>query len=198
MTYQIVARTATLLWATPDAERQIERIGRVCYKSEDRITDQSHIGFVRRLRKNGHGAMLEHASASILFTTDRGVSHELVRHRMASFAQESTRYCNYGNRPVRVIPPNTDGSAWLSAIEQAVHVYQEAVYSGVKPEVARDVLPTCLATDIVVTANLREWLHILSLRLAPEAHPKMRALMRLAVPILKGVAPTVFEEIEAC
>ena len=165
----------------------LEKVGRVCYKSEEKITDDSYIFFISKLIDRGHEAMLEHFSISVKFICDRGVSHELVRHRLASFAQESTRYCNYGkNDSISVINPlhglgwNINDEAnkcWVKAMHESEVQYLSMIQAGVSPQEARSVLPNSLKTEIIVTANLREWRHILSLRAAKTAHPQMRELM---------------------
>lgn len=162
---------------------KIETIGRICYKSEG--TEYSAAKFVRMLIDRGHEAMIEHVSISVLFVTDRGVSHELVRYRIASYAQESTRYCNYSsdrfdNEITVVRPPHVSGS-WIVAMEAAEKAYMGMIATGFSAQDARSVLPHSLKTEIVVAANLREWRHILKLRTAPDAHPQMRQLM---IPLL--------------
>ncbi len=198
---KIVGQSAELMWITPDPEKTIEKIARVCYKSENAITADSYKGMIRNLLKNRHGAMLEHASASIKFVTERGVSHELVRHRVASFAQESSRYCNYAKdkfgREITVVKPPylnpADEILWRTALAISEESYMKMIDNKVRPEIARSVLPTCLKTEIVVTANFREWLHIFSLRLdAQKAHPQIVELMGHAKAILDVHAPTVF------
>lgn len=198
---RIVEQSAELVWITPDASRMIEKIARLCYKSENIITADSHKGMIRNLLNNKHGAMLEHASASIKFVTDRGISMEIIRHRMASFAQESSRYCNYSKdkfgREITVIkPPNLkpeDEMAWRTVCALSEECYMKMVDNKVRPEIARSVLPSCLKTELVVTANFREWLHIFSLRLDPaKAHPQIVELMSKAKAILETHAPVVF------
>ena len=145
--------------------QQIERVARVCYKSEDKIVPDGSsakklVGF---LVKQGHEAMLEHSQLSVLFTCDRGVANELVRHRIASFAQESTRYCNYSKekfggelsfiRPYYIDVTDTDkkresaeytpGSTWLDSCESAEILYKDMIALGMRPEQARCVLPLC-------------------------------------------------------
>lgn len=210
---QIVESSATLLSHTPDAEQLIERCGRVCYKSEDKIRGSdadvpSANAFIRMLIDRGHHSVLEHASATVLFVCDRGVSHELVRHRLASFSQESTRYCNYGSgrfggeisiiRPVDTPHPNIQSvlyAKWNCLYLAAEKAYLSLIAAGVSPQLARSVLPICLKTEIVVTANFREWRHIFKLRLAADAHPAMRHVMHLAWKELVVVAPNVFKDI---
>ena len=200
---QIIKQSAELVWVTPGPEKIIERIGRVCYKSEDKITDDSYKKFIEMLKSRKHYAMLEHASASIHFITERGVTHEIVRHRLAAYAQESTRYCNYAKdkfgSEIKIHMPDDlnemQRQRRIELYKLIESLYMQEIKEGITPQIARDSLPTCLKTEIVVTANLREWLHILSLRTAPAAQPKMRELMNMAWVILKQEAPTVFETI---
>ncbi len=193
--------SVSLLWVTPEPLKVIERAGRTAYKSEDKITDSSAEAFVRMLVLRGHESVIEHASASLLFVTDRGVSHELVRHRLFSFTQESTRYCNYnqdrfGNE-ITVIEPPTLGEVgrerWLVAMREAESNYFHLLEQE-PPQLARSVLPNSLKTEIVVTGNFREWRHFLRLRTSPAAHPQMQEVARMAQTILAGVAPVVFED----
>ncbi len=184
---KIVDASAEILAHTPDLEQIIERAGRVCYKSEDRITADSAKGFIERLQASKHESVLEHGSISVLFICDRGISHELVRHRVASFSQESTRYCNYSKdkfgREIAVIRPCFWTEApetfarWRLACEQAEAAYFELLDAGATPQEARSVLPTSLKTEIVVTANPREWLHIIRLRTDQTAHPQIREII---------------------
>lgn len=187
--------------------QHIERVGRVCYKSEDRITEDSCIPFVAKLIKNGHEAMIEHNSLSVKFICDRGVSHELVRHRIASFAQESTRYCNYGNddNGCTFINPcfwdEDDGNQtafyiWHSAMEKAEGAYLALLKAGASPQQARAVLPNSLKTEITITANLREWRHFFKLRTAKAAHPQMREITIPLLNELKQRIPVIFSDIE--
>ena len=185
--------------------KQIERVARTCYKSEDAITEKSAPKMVGALIKRQHLAMIEHFSISVKFICDRGVSHEIVRHRVASYAQESTRYCNYssgkhGNEITVIEPlffePNTpEYAAWYAACEFSEKVYMDLLMMGKTPQEARSVLPNSLKTEIVVTMNLREWIHFFNLRAlgttgAP--HPQMK---ESALPVLKAFAdklPEVF------
>lgn len=195
----IVKPSAELLWITPEAEFQIERAARTCYKSEDKIT----AALITKLIKSGHHAMLEHASASVKFICDRGVTHELVRHRLCAYAQESTRYCNYGankfgNEITVIEPPGLDDEEkplWLAACHEAEDFYLRLLKQNVPPQIARSVLPTCLKTEIVCTANLREWRHIFSLRLSSAAHPQIREIMYPALEILYAHCPNVFNDV---
>ena len=184
----------------------IERCGRVCYKSEDKITETSAQAFVGNIIKRGHEAVLEHASVTVKFTVDRGVSHEIVRHRLAAYCQESTRYCNYSKdgfgRQVTFIQPHfldrgTRGwELWVLACEQAEKAYFDLLNWGCSPQEARAVLPNSLKTEVVMTANLREWRHFFKLRTAPAAHPQMR---EVTIPLLRRMLeliPVVFYDIK--
>lgn len=181
---RIIEASFEILASTPNLEQIIELAGRTCYKSEDKITDDSASAFVSKIRSINHESVLEHGAITVRFTCDRGVSHELVRHRVASFSQESTRYCNYskdkfGNE-ITVIRPDLVGMAhtiWKVACEDAERNYFELIREGVKPQMARSVLPNSLKTEIVVTANPREWRHIFKLRCTEAAHPQMREVM---------------------
>lgn len=163
--------------------KHIELCGRVCYKSEDKITDTSATTFVASIIKRGHEAVLEHYDITVKFICDRGVSHELVRHRLASYCQESTRYCNYSKDgfggEITVIWPyflskgSTAMQHWVWACRQAEDAYFNMLNFGCTPQEARSVLPNSLKTEVVMTANLREWRHFFKLRTAPAAHPQM-------------------------
>lgn len=185
--------------------RHIELCGRVCYKSEGLMTEDSAERFVRRIIKRGHEAVLEHFSFSVRFIVDRGVSHEIVRHRLASYCQESTRYCNYVNdkfgSEITVIKPYylEEGSVafeeWKTACRRAEEAYVWLIQAGYSPQEARAVLPNSLKTELIMTANLREYRHFFRLRTAAAAHPQMR---EVTVPLLREVQrriPVVFEDI---
>lgn len=183
-----------------DAKVFLELVGRTCYKSENKITEGTAPMFIEMLKNRGHHAMLEHCTASVKFVCDRGVSHELVRHRLCAYAQESTRYCNYSkdkfDREISVIePPGLSPEArrcWQRACGCAEDEYMRLIDMGVAPQIARSVLPTCLKTEIWCTANLREWMHIFKLRCAPEAHPQIRELMLQAQAIFAKEIPELF------
>jgi thymidylate synthase (FAD) len=187
--------------------KSIERAGRTCYKSEDKITSDSAEKFVKMLIDRGHESVLEHVSLSVLFVCDRGVSHEIVRHRIASFSQESTRYCNYGKSGgvTFIIPAFIEGDVmdihkkenilWRRAMERAEETYLSLLQLGWSPQRARSVLPNSLKTEIVVTANLREWRTIFKQRTSPDAHPQMRELMCPLLDELKKSIPAVFADI---
>jgi thymidylate synthase (FAD) len=205
------------------ASKEIELAARTCYKSEDKIDENSDIKLIEKLISSGHEAMLEFGpSITVKFVCDRGVSHELVRHRLCSFAQESTRYCNYSkdkfdNQITFIIPcwlkleegeydfintemnfenllPGTE--EWLAAVIADEENYNFLISKGWQPQQARSVLPNSLKTEIVVKANIREWRHIFVQRTSKKAHPQMRELM---VPLLKHfqlMCPTLFNDIK--
>lgn len=185
---------------------RLEKCGRVCYKSEDRIAEGTAETFLSNIIKRGHEAVLEHCSFSVRFICDRGVSHEIVRHRMASYCQESTRYCNYSkgkfNGEITVIEPKflepgTKGyELWQNSCEATEKAYFNLLDWGCTPQEARAVLPNSLKTEVVMTANIREWRHFFKLRTAKAAHPQMR---EVAVPLLKmfkEAIPVLFDDIE--
>lgn len=195
---RIVPPSVDLLWISPFAEASIEEAARTCYKSE--VREGRTADFIRGLINRGHEAMLEHASASFRVITDRGVTHELVRHRLASFAQESTRFVKYDNLEV-IEPPGLsveDRALWVGAMEKAEEVYSQLVRS-VPPQIARSVLPTCTKTEIVMTANFREWRHVFRLRVmgtTGRPHPQIQTVMRAAAGFLKELVPNVFFDID--
>ena len=201
--------------------QHIEKIGRVCYKSEDRITEdgESAKKFVGMLIKTGHEAMIEHSSLSVKFTVDRGVSHELVRHRIASFAQESTRYCNYANNKfggectfIDIAPGmhldtkmknmskeeiNAVYDEWILAMEDAEKHYMRMLEIGATPQIARSVLPNSTKTEITITTNYREWRNFFKLRVPKTAHPQMREVTIELLKELKTRIPVIFDDIES-
>ena len=186
--------------------KQIELAGRTAYKSEDKITNGSAKDFVKMILKRGHLSVIEHQSVSVRFICDRGVSHEIVRHRLASYTQESTRYCNYTKgkfgSEITVIEPcfwsqdDEKYKVWKQTIEQIESAYNKLVELGATPQEARSILPNSLKTEIVVTMNLREWRHFFNLRTSAAAHPQMR---EVAIPLLKEFQkqiPIIFDDFE--
>lgn len=179
----------------------LERAGRICYRSEAKISASSSREFVRKIIASGHESVIEHEKVSVRIICDRGISHEIVRHRLASYSQESTRYCDYAKSgEIQVIkPPGLDPRQhylWVDAMKTCELVYKELRESGASPQIARAVLPNSLKTEIVMTANLREWRHFFKLRTSPAAHPQMR---EIAIPMLaefKRLIPVVFDDIE--
>lgn len=189
-----------------DILKRLELIGRVCYKSESKVTESSAAGFIRRIVQSGHESVIEHEKVSVKIICDRGVSHEIVRHRIASYSQESTRYCNYYKdafgSELTVIAPvfwkedSENYKVWLDSMQLIENHYNQLISMGAKPEEARSVLPNSLKTEIIVTMNLREWRHFLKLRTSRRAHPQMR---EIAVPLLlwfQANIPIIFEDIE--
>ena len=190
--------------------RLIEQIARVCYKSVPKTGEfEETKDFIRRLMKRKHEAMLEHSMLSVKFTCDRGISHEIVRHRLASFAQESTRWCNYGKerfgKEITVIEPPFLGDdektrtwnrvCWRRQCEEAEKIYMYLLDRKEPPQIARSVLPTCLKTEVVMTANYREWRHFFELRTAKDAHPQIRELATQLLIELNDKIPVIFEDL---
>lgn len=184
----------------------IELAGRTCYKSESKITEDSAEKFVRNILKRGHEAVIEHGSVTVRFTCDRGVSHEIVRHRLASYCQESTRYCNYSKDgfggEITVIEPSwcSEGDlayeVWKKACQRAELAYFDLMSIGCSPQESRSVLPNSLKTEVVMTANMREWRHFLRLRTASAAHPDMREVAKMLLTEMKNRYPVFFEDFE--
>nr|VFJ95674.1 MAG: thymidylate synthase (FAD) [Candidatus Kentron sp. LFY] len=185
--------------------RKIEAAGRTCYKSEDRMAQGTAEAFIKRITSSGHESVIEHEKVTARIVCDRGVSHELVRHRIASFSQESTRYCNYANdkfgNEITVIEPrywqgnDKMRGLWLRAMADAERHYFELIENGANAQEARSVLPNSLKTEIVVTMNLREWRHFFKVRTAKAAHPQMREIAIQALRMFKKVVPVVFDDI---
>jgi thymidylate synthase (FAD) len=206
----------------PDILRAIELAGRTAYKSEDAITESSAGPFIEMLIRKGHESVLEHDKITIKFICDRGVSHELIRHRIASFTQESTRYCNYSKEKfdgqiIFIIPPwveepwdllmthttrhhsreiSLQTMVWLDALKNAEQSYQILIGDGQTPQQARSVLPNSLKTEIIVTANIREWRLIMKQRTSAAAHPQMQELMRPVLRELQSTLWSLFGDIE--
>ena len=185
--------------------KRLEEIGRVCYKSESKITEDSARPFIRKIIKSGHESVLEHCSLTVRFVVDRGVSHEIVRHRLASYSQESTRYCNYtgdkfGNEITVIEPGYLERGTkayerWKKACSDAEDAYFDLLEWGCSPQEARAVLPNSLKTELVMTANIREWRHFLRLRCSKAAHPQMREVATLLARMLDDGMPTLFGDI---
>ena len=194
--------------------KRIEECGRVCYQSEHKITGDSYKDFIKKILKRGHEAVLEHVSLTIKIICDRGVSHEIVRHRIASYCQESTRYCNYSDdkfdNEITVVKPcfwlNAHGSPvdypdkeyfiWSDAMLDAERRYFELLKLGTTPQEARSVLPNSLKTEIIITMNIREWRHFFRLRTALAAHPQMREITIPLLQEMKWEIPELFGDIQ--
>lgn len=199
----------------------IERAGRTCYKSEDKITNDSAKTFIKMILNKHHESVIEHGSMTVRFIVDRGVSHELVRHRLSSFSQESTRYCNYtkdkfDNQLTFIIPNwltslhagtyikslNNDFSnsqiglfEWINSMFDAEENYNNLIDKGLTAQQARSILPNSLKTEIVVTSNFRQWRTIFKQRTALAAHPQMREVMVPLLAEVKDKIPVIFDDI---
>jgi len=197
--------------------RLIELAGRTCYKSENKITEDSYKSFTEMVLKRGHESVIEHSAMTVKFICDRGVTHELVRHRLCAFSQESTRYCNYKGGITFVIPPWVDLeegdysyyviegiyffdgdilNTWADSMAKSEEDYISLIEDGWTPQQARSVLPNSTKTEIVVTANFREWRHIFRLRCSKAAHPQMREIMLPLHKRCKELVPIIFDDIE--
>ncbi len=180
---KIVPQSATYMTHTRDALYLIESAGRTCYKSEAKITEGSAEKFVRMIVKRGHDSVLEHASATFRIITDRGISHEIVRHRIAcSYSQESTRYVKYCGDMEFIEPPGLRELAqeeWMRSCENAEETYKWMIDAGYPPQIARSVLPNCLKTEITMSANFRAWRYFFKLRCSSGAHPQIQEIANM-------------------
>lgn len=215
---KIVPMSARIEYGPPAEEllETIERAGRTCYKSEGKIGDGTARKFIKSLISRGHESVIEHGAITVRFIVDRGVTHELVRHRLASYSQESTRYCNYGNDDgvITVCQPNfwdflgdpdedfagTDKNAekrrvWVDAMEAANGFYQKLIALGATPQEARSVLPQSTKADIVATMNPRQWRHYFIMRCAPAAHPDIRKVSIELLNEFHKTYPVLFDDL---
>ena len=189
----------------PAMLKRLERAGRVCYKSENKIAVGSAEQFLGSIIRRGHESVLEHEKITVSIICDRGVTHELVRHRIASYSQESTRYCNYTNekfgseltfiKPCFWAEDDPNYRIWEEQMRQAEQAYNALIAAGASPQEARSVLPNSLKTEIVVTMNLREWRHFFRLRTAPAAHPQMREMAELLLEAFRNGVPVIFDDL---
>lgn len=189
-----------------DLLKKIELCGRVCYKSEDKITEDSAAKFVANILKSGHESVIEHEKISVRVVCDRGVTHEMVRHRIASYSQESTRYCNYFQdkfgSELTVIKPlfweesSEEYKIWFEIMQSIENSYNKMIAMGAKPQEARSILPNSLKTEIVVSMNLREWRHFFKLRTSTNAHPQMREIACAMLVEFKKLVPVLFDDID--
>jgi thymidylate synthase (FAD) len=183
--------------------KKLETAGRVCYKSEDRIGEGTAEKFIKAIVDRGHESVLEHVSITVKFIVDRGVSHQLVRHRIASYSQESTRYCNYSKDgfggSVAFVQPSfavegTEGyDLWKKSCEDSEKAYFDLLNFGWTPEQARNVLSHSIKTEVVATMNLRQWRHFIKLRTDRTAHPQIREVATMLQEQLRREVPIVFE-----
>ena len=189
--------------------KKLERCGRVCYKSEDLITDESSIKFINAIIKSGHETILEHVSITVLMITNRGVTHELVRHRIASYSQESSRYCNYSKgkfgseltfiKPCFLIENSEEYKIWEESMSSSEKYYLKLIEKGCSAQESREVLPNSLKTEIVVTMNLREWRHFFKLRAigtTGKPHPEMKKIALITLKMFKENIPVIFDDIK--
>jgi thymidylate synthase (FAD) len=209
----IVQPSYEIVECPEDPLKRIEKAARTCYKTEDRIDEGSAERLVRHLVSRRHFAMLEFGGVLwVRFISNRGFSHEQVRHRLASYAQESTRYCNYGQDkfgsevsfidPQTIVPKRWTGEqieTWLLGCDEcfrfAEEWYLKMIDMGIPAQYAREILPIGLKTEINVQANFVEWRHIFEQRTSLAAHPRMRELM---IPLLRDVAdrvPIIFDDL---
>jgi thymidylate synthase (FAD) len=183
----------------------IELAGRTAYKSESFIKNESYIQFIKKIIKSGHESVLEHQSISVRVICDRGVSHEIVRHRIASYTQESTRYCNYsdenfGNEITFIKPcfwnfKSKEYKLWKETISNIEKKYMELIKMGVHQQEARSILPNSLKTEIFITMNLREWRHFFKLRTSIRAHPQMREVANMILKLFREKIPIIFDNL---
>ena len=223
---EVIKQSYKIIKFPEEALKDIEIAGRTCYKSQDKITDDSAIGFSERLINRKHLPMIEFADVTVRFITDRGVTHELVRHRLCSFAQESTRYVNYKEGMEVILPvefsevyasryvhkndciyvkgvkelqesnDNLKFVIWRNLMNSSESSYKDMLKLGCKPQLVRAVLPNSLKTEIVVKASLREWRHIFNMRCAKSAHPQIRALMLPLLDELSQRIPIIFDDLK--
>lgn len=201
---RIVEPGVELLSITDASSLLIEKAARVCYKSEEQTGPGTDERLIKSCMNKHHMSIIEHGVASFRIICDRGISHEIVRHRIASYSQESTRYCNYGKdkfgKEISVIrPPGLDVVSeviWRKAMEASEDAYCALTEAGYSPQIARSVLPTCLKTEIIMTANFREWRHFIDLREAKTAHPQIRPIAAAIRTALQEKCPSVFGDLK--
>lgn len=215
---ELIKQSAVIEYGPPpeEAAQIIERIGRTCYKSEDKIDQNSAAGFIGRIIKSGHESVIEHLSVTVRFISNRGVTHEMVRHRLAAYSQESTRYVNYADKPMQFILPVWMDDSWLGIHTTANRMrdymdapegvfivscmrdeedYNRLIDMGWKPQQAREVLGNALKTEVCSTYNMRTWRHVLRLRTSKAAHPQIRKLMQMAGDQLLAAYPAFFGDL---
>lgn len=201
---KIVKQSVEFLWKLNNPLKKLEIIARNCYKSEGNITPDSYVKLIKKLIKREHNSIFEHVIVALRVICDRGVSHEIVRHRIGcSYAQESTRYCNYSaekfGEEITVIRPPELGDEgfylWSEAMQDAESYYFKMLKLGCSPQIARSVLPNSLKTEIIMTLNLTAWKHFFKLRCSKAAHPQMREIALRALNILHSEIDYVFDEL---
>lgn len=185
--------------------QHLEAMGRICYQSEEAVTEGSYKQFLKNIIKRGHEAVLEHGTVTAVVICDRGVSHEIVRHRIAAYCQESTRYCNYSKgkfgeeitviEPLFFEPGSYNYQIWERACDRAESAYFDMLLQGATPQEARSVLPNSLKTQIAITMNIREWRHFFRLRCSKGAHPQMVEVAKLGLLEMYDYFPVLFEDV---
>ena len=188
-----------LVTSTPNSEETIEYAGRLCYGAEGKVGTKK--GWIQDRIKDGHESILEHASATFYIKASRVLTHELVRHRIASYSQRSQRYVNE-SEPQFITPPEmadmdkqpeTEGF-YSSLMSDCWDTYTACLSRGIPKQIARYVLPNACQTEIVVTMNFRELRHFLKLRTSSKALPEMREVANKIKDICRELAPQIFGE----
>ena len=180
----------------------LSHYARVCYQSKDNASDSSI--FLTNIIKKGHESVIEHEKVTVTFIVDRGVSNQIIRHRIGSYSQESTRYCNYSldkfGGEITVIEPfffqnkEREYQLWKDSCQYAESAYLELLKTST-PEEARSILPNSLKTELVTTYNFREWRHFFSLRCAKEAHPQLRQVTIPLLLLFRKIFSPIFDDI---
>jgi thymidylate synthase (FAD) len=206
---KIIRAGYKILNFTPNLEQTIEQAIRFCYKSEDRICEGSAEKIIKQMLVSHHESTLEHGLISVHIICDRGISHEIVRHRIASYSQESTRYCNYskdkfGNEITVVNPewafPDMEldqFTYWRKGCEEAEKAYFDMLEAGAPAQLARSVLPGSLKTELAWSANPREWRSVFKLRTSNAAHPQIVEIMKPMLKEFQTRWPSLFSDITA-
>lgn len=183
--------------------RKIETMARISHRSEDRQTEDSWENFIDAVViKHGDWSVVEHATATVIFTVNRGITHELVRHRLFGFTQESTRFVNYSKpgfeatyTPSSAVK-NEDWGEWLEDLNTIDEIYRKWLLRGYAPQIARDFLPNALSAKIAVTGNLRNWRHAFLMRTSKETHPDFKVVMIPLLEHFQTLVPILFDDIE--
>lgn len=196
---KIVPQSVELIDITPNSVQKLAKVARVCYQSEG--TEEENVILLRKIMARGHTSILEHAYATFKIITDRAIANELTRHRHASFAQESTRYCSYDELTViqapdelRIVDGRYPAPEWVTSMQLCMKNYRDLISKRVSPQIARSILPLCLKTELYMTANFREWKYILDLRSKSNCHPQMVELMKMISKELANQVPEIFYE----
>ncbi len=183
----------------------IEKCGRTCYKSEDKITADSAKKLLTNIIASGHHSVIEHFSVTVKFTCDLGFYKDITRHRVASFSIESTRYCNYSKgkfgkelsiiKPVHIGENTPEYEIWKSCMQNIEDHYLKMAELGATPDQLRMMLPHSIKADVVMTANLREWRHVLGLRTSKRVHPSIHTVMRKLLKEFQNRIPVIFDDV---